>query len=477
MKNNGAVPLQKPVYEDVLASRYATPEMVLIWDPVSKIITERKLWTAAIEVQRELGLPIPKKAVRAYKRAITNVNLASLRERELITKQDIKAKEDEFNDLAGFKLCHRPFTSRDLTDNIEQFQILSALRLIRFRAVAVLDRFKRKALEFQMRDLCGRSHIVVGQTITFGKRFANFAEELMVALKRLDHLISIYPLRGFKGPMGTQQDLVHLLGGKHATEFERRMRDHLGFRQMFTSVGQVYPRSLDYAVVSELFGLAGAIANFAKMIRLMSGQDLAHEGFTEGSTGSTGMPHKVNNRTSERISGLLGVLAGYVRMLEHLVGDQWYEGDVSCSVVRRVALPGAFFAMDSMIESALHVLDKMEVFPHMIEYELNKYLPFLATTAILVEATTAGLDKPTAHRIIKEHARSALQGMRCGQGNSFLDDLAEDREFPLGKRVYKIAKVINHGRSPHQVAKVCQKINTIVRRCPEAANYKPYPIL
>ena len=113
---------------------------------------------------------------------------------------------------------------------------------------------------------------------------------------------------------------------------------------MLTSVGQVYPRSLDFDVVSALVQVVAGPSNLATTIRLMAGLELVTEGFKEGQVGSSAMPHKMNTRSCERVNGLAVVLRGYLSMVGELAGDQWNEGDVSCSVVRRVALPDAFFA-------------------------------------------------------------------------------------------------------------------------------------
>src|SRR5690606_36131426 len=187
-------------------------------------------------------------------------------------------------------------------------------------------------------------------------------------------------------------------------ELERRVAAHLGFTRVLDSVGQVYPRSLDLDVVSALVQLAAAPSSLALTVRLMAGHELATEGFRPGQVGSSAMPHKMNSRSCERVCGLAKVLAGYQTMIAGLAGDQWNEGDVSCSVVRRVALPDAFFAIDGLFETFLTVLDDLGAYPAVIVAELQRYLPFLATTKILVAAVKAGVGREQAHEAIKEHA-------------------------------------------------------------------------
>ena len=248
---------------------------------------------------------------------------------------------------------------------------------------------------------------ISAQTTTLGKRFATAADELLVALQRLDELIARYPLRGIKGPVGTAQDMLDLLDGDEARldDLERRVAAHLGFEDVLASVGQVYPRSLDFDVVAALVQLVSGPSNLATTVRLMAGHELVTEGFKEGQVGSSAMPHKMNTRSCERVNGLAVVTRGYLSMVGELAGDQWNEGDVSCSVVRRVALPDAFFAIDGLLETYLTVLRQMDVFPAAIAAENERNLPFLATTTILMEAVKAGAGRETAHEAIKEHAQ------------------------------------------------------------------------
>ena len=214
--------------------------------------------------------------------------------------------------------------------------------------------------------------------------------------------------------MGTAQDMLDLLDGDAAklADLEARVASHLGFAAALTSVGQVYPRSLDYDVLSALVQLAAAPSSLATTIRLMAGVELATEGFRPGQVGSSAMPHKMNSRSAERINGMLVLLRGYAGMAGELAGAQWNEGDVSDSVVRRVALPDAFFALDGLFETALTVLDEFGAYPAVIARELDRYLPFLATTAVLMAAVRAGVGRETAHEVIKEHAVGVALAMR-----------------------------------------------------------------
>src|SRR5690606_22667395 len=370
--------------------------------PDNTIVLSRRLSVAVLEDQRDLGLPVPDGVHEAYRAQIDVVDLASIEARERVTRHDVKARIEEFCALAGHEHIHKGLTSRDLTENVEQMQVRAALTLVRDRTVAALARLARLALEQAELVMAGRSHDVTAQTPTVGKRIANSGEELLQAYYRLEDLLRRYPLRGIKGPVGTQQGMLDLSGGDTSKleQLEAAVARHLGFDRVLDNVGQVYPRSLDLDVVSTLVQLAAGPSSFARTLRLMAGAELATEGFKPGQVGSSAMPHKMNARSCERINGLSVVLSGYLTMASGLAGDQWNEGDVSCSVVRRVMLPDAFFAIDGLFETFLTVLDDAGFYPAVIERELGRYLPFLATTKVLMSAVRAGVGREAAHEAI-----------------------------------------------------------------------------
>ncbi|MPZ28096.1 MAG: adenylosuccinate lyase [Micromonosporaceae bacterium] len=465
---------------NVLAQRYASPELVALWSPEEKIRAERRLWLAVLRAQRELGVPVPDGVVEAYERVLDRVDLASIADRERTTRHDVKARIEEFSALAGHQHIHQGMTSRDLTENVEQLQVRDSLRLVRDRTVAVLARLARRSVEHTGTVLVGRTHNVPAQATTLGKRFASAAQELLIGYERLAELLRRYPLRGIKGPVGTAADQLDLLGGDPAklAELERRVAGHLGFERVLDSVGQVYPRSLDLDVVSALVQLAAAPSSLATTLRLMAGQELVTEGFRAGQVGSSAMPHKMNARSSERVTGLAVVLRGHLAMVGELAGAQWNEGDVACSVVRRVALPDAFFAIDGQLRTFLTVLDDFGAYPAVIAQELERYLPFLATTRILTAALRRGVGRELAHEVIREHAVAVALAMRekGSAGNDLFDRLAADGRLRLS-RAELDAVVADRsgfvGAAPAQVAEVVGAVAELVAAHPEAARYAP----
>ena len=338
----------------------------------------------------------------------------------------------------------------------------------------------------QWKDLVitARTHNVPAQSTTFGKRLAMFGEDLLCAVRELDRIIDNYPVRGLKGPVGTQMDLLTLFGGdsEKVTSLEDRILDHLGVGASLDTVGQVYPRGLDFEVVSVFVRLASGPSSFAKTLRIMAGHELASEGFAQGQVGSSAMPHKMNSRSCERLNGFAVILNGYLTMAGELAGDQWNEGDVSCSVVRRVFLPDSFFAIDGLIDTFLTILNQMEVYPAVIDQENQRYGPFLATTTVLMEAVKAGAGREEAHEAIKEHAVQTVRDLRSGRitTNNLVERLASDSR--LGLSLEQLTEMMSRaqampGLAATQVDKFCTAVREEAHNFPAAGSYKPGAIL
>ena len=462
----------------ILADRYASKAMIDIWSTESKIRAERKLWISVMKTQAQLGFEIPASAIADYEKVHDKIDLASIDKREKELRHDVKARIDEFNSLAGHQYIHIGMTSRDLTENIEAAQIKSALQLIQKKTIALLARLGEKTAEYKAQPIVGRSHNVPAQITTLGKRFATVAEELLYAYQRLENLIENLPIRGLKGPVGTAQDSHDILGADYA-KLEGSIIESLGFDTKLDSTGQIYPRSFDYDVITTLVLLSAAPSNLATSIRLMAGHDLVSEGFQAGQVGSSAMPHKMNTRSCERINGLASILKGHAVMVGEISGNQWNEGDVSDSVVRRVAIADAFYCVDGLLETTLTVLKEFGIFPAQINKEVEENLPFLATTKFLMAAVKAGMGREDAHEIIKELSTKAANDIREGKPNSLITELAGDSRIPLDYQALEklLASPLEFaGLAQEQCDAVIAKIHAITKSHPDAATYQPSQI-
>ena len=460
----------------ILENRYASPEMRSVWSSKNKIIMERELWLEVLTFQANHGFSIAREILEDYRRVVEIVDLESIASREQILRHDVKARLDEFNSLAGHDFMHLGMTSRDLTENIEAWQIRASLELIRKKSIAFLSRLSIQANKFSTLPMVARTHNVPAQVTTLGKRFATISEESLIAFRRLNELITTYPMRGIKGAVGTSQDMIEFLE-RDVDLLDKQIAKRLNFTEILDSTGQIAPRSLDLNIISVLVQISAAPTNFALLIRLMASLGLAREGFGKNQVGSSAMPHKINSRLSERICGFMNVLRGHLTMVSGLAGDQWNEGDVSDSVVRRVVFPDAFFVLDGLLDTSIHVIDEMVVDEVEIQRELKRYLPLLASSQIMSSAIRKGMPRQTAYLKIQSAARSVTD---TSGAEILLSILAQDSEFPLDQAELEsilMNPMVFTGNARAQVKRICDRISQVEMEYPEARNYNPSTVL
>ncbi|MCK4669561.1 MAG: adenylosuccinate lyase [Nanoarchaeota archaeon] len=477
-------------YLNILTERYVTDAMLRIFHKKSKNILERKLWLSVMKAQKILGVDIPSEDIEAYENALEDLDWDFMRKRELEIRHDIKVKIEAFIRAArGYRPevgqhPHKRMTARGLTDNVEQIQIRDAGKLIFGRFVSVIRHMNDKAQEYKGLAFTARTHHQPAQITLLGKRFAMWGEELAMHLDDFEHFLDKYPWRGFKGPVGTMSDQIDLLGGlDNALALEKMVAEEFGFKNILNSPGQIYPRSLDYKFVTNLVAMSAACENFSNSMRLMSGYELVTEGFKDGQVGSTAMPHKMNTRTNERIWSAAEMTKMFADGASRISGSQWEEGDVSCSMMRRFILPNVCFAADGLCEFTLTVHNEMGTYPAMIDMELQRYLPFLASTAILGLAMEHGMGREDAHEIIKEYSVKEALAMRDGKRQKVLEKLAEDSEFQKHGIAYKeLVSAVQGAKSnlqgaEHQIKVFNTRIKGYTDRYPEEAAYEPEEIL
>jgi adenylosuccinate lyase len=470
---------------NVLSLRYATPEMNALFSREGIVLAQRDLWIAVMKAQQELGVDIPGEVIARYEAARNEIDFAKIDEIEARTRHDVKARIEAFNVGASAEHIHKGLTSRDLTDNVQQMLFRDATQLVMGKYVSVLRHMLEKAEEYRGIVLAARTHHQPAQPTLLGRRMAMWAEELHEQLEGVETFLARYPLRGIKGPVGTQADMLTLLGSQEKVEaLERMVAQELGFERTLHATGQVYPRSLDYGLLTQLALLAAPVENFAKGMRLMSGYELVTEGFKEGQVGSSAMPHKMNTRSSERICGFSLLLKMYASGGSMLAGDTWEEGDVSCSVVRRVIMPDSFYASDGLCETALTVTNEMGAYPAIIQAEVDRYLPFLATTQILMEAVQAGVGREAAHDLIKKHAVAEALAMRTeGRQPNLAYLLGQEPVFAdTGITEERINGILDDkarfiGTAGQQIDAVRQRAQPLLTKYAVQAAYEPGQIL
>ena len=412
-----------------LGDRYASPAMREIWSAESKIRAERRLWIAVMRFQSS-ALSIPESAIKDYEKALEKIDLQSIERREKEIHHDVKARIDEFNSLTGHEYIHIGMTSRDLTENIELYQIKNSLDLIYKKSLYLLKVLRDKTFDYKNLPITSRTHNVPAQVTTLGRKFAYWTEELIFACENTENLMQRLPLKGINGAVGTKLDMKNVLSGSHLG-LQEIVENILGINRTFKASSQVYPRSLDFEIVSTLNQLAMSPNNIALNVRLMSGIGHVSEQFDSKQIGSTAMPHKVNPRLSERVNSLFIVLKGLLTMAAENGGNQWNEGDVSCSAARRVFIPDSFMTIDAILETTIAIVMRLVIDRQSIEEELSENIPQLSSTTILMLAVKRGVGREIAHSRIKEHSRLGREDEYKNGKDTFFSRVLGDKDLKI----------------------------------------------
>jgi len=431
-----------------MSSRYDTPEMAELWSERTRNRLERELWVTIMRGQADMGVPITEDEIVHYVEAIADIadgddELEQIRLIEAQTGHDLYARLLYFNRMAGHEHAHLGLTSADIVENIQQMQIYVSAELLARHAEQVMARLVSLARAEQARPIVARTHGQPAQVTTLGKRVLDWANELGIALEAAGRAMAGYAPRGLGGAVGTRADLAALLGryqvGKDDPEDPLVMAQGLDESLVVCTIdgdapepmgpaGQCYPRGADLPVVSAVVQLVAACNTICTNVRLWAVLGHANETRTSTQVGSSAMPHKTNPRYSERVHSLTVVVRGYASMLEQLSGAMWFEGDVSTSAGRRIALPGLFGTADAVLANTAHVLDRLEFNREAIAEDVRRHRPVLSTGALLGALVAAGLDRSAAHELLRGHIDSVVA---LGTPHLLVSRLADDPQVPL----------------------------------------------
>lgn len=434
-------------------SRYQTPSMDHIWSELRRNQIERQVWIDVMQAQQTIGLGIDPEVVEAYGLVARELadnpdtwnELAQIAEIEKHTRHDLYARLQFFNQAAKQQAAHLGLTSADIVENTQQLQILASSEQLMEHAEQLALRLVKIAHEHARTATVARTHGRPAQLTTLGKRAADWLHELLSAMIATHSAQNDYAMRGIKGAVGTRTDMaqtlqpadpghdpawVHAAAAQLDSIVTSNFTDGPAGHQLF-SVGQCYPRGYDLPLTSAALQLAAACNTICINVRLMAMLGLAQEAPKPDQVGSSAMPHKINPRYSERVASLLVVARGYQHMLQELAGAQWFEGDVSSSAARRVALPGLFHTVDAILANTAHVLDRLRFNQEQICQDVARWLPFLASGRILAAAVAAGADRTEAHRTIQHHARRAMN--TTDPARIFIDRIATDPLLPVNR--------------------------------------------
>lgn len=444
-------------YETPFSSRYASPEMQYLFSPDNKFRTWRRLWIALAEAERELGLPITEEQIAEMKAHAEDINydVAAAREKEV--RHDVMAHVYAYGQQcpSARGIIHLGATSCYVGDNTDLIIQYEALRLILKKlvnAVALLSRF---ADQYKSLPTLAFTHFQPAQPTTVGKRASLWLQEFLMDIDEVEYRIKGAKLLGSKGTTGTQASFLELFEGDHekCRALDRMIAKKMGFKDCFAVSGQTYPRKLDAMLLSTLSGIAQSAAKFSNDIRLLQHMKEIEEPFEKNQIGSSAMAYKRNPMRSERIAALARYVIADALNPAMTASTQWLERTLDDSANKRISVSEAFLAVDAILSLVINVVDGLVVNTAVIERNLRRELPFMATENIMMDCVKRGGDRQELHERIRVHSMEAARRVKQGDGvNDLLERIAGDPSF--GVTLRQLEDMLNPsayvGRAPEQ---------------------------
>ncbi len=447
----------KQKYENPLNSRYASKEMSYLFSPDYKFKTWRKLWIALAEVEQELGLNITDEQIEEMKAHKDDINYEVAEAREKIVRHDVMSHVYAFGKQApkAEPIIHLGATSCYVGDNTDIIIMTEAMKLVRKQLINVINELAKFALKYKDMPTLGFTHFQPAQTTTVGKRASLWLQDLMMDLEDLDYQLSKAKLLGSKGTTGTQASFLELFDGDHekVKKIDGMIAEKMGYKDYFKVSGQTYSRKLDYQILSVLSGIAQSAYKFSNDIRLLQHLKEIEEPFEKSQIGSSAMAYKRNPMRSERIGSLARYVIADTTNPAITASTQWFERTLDDSANKRISVPEAFLAVDSILILYRNVVDGLVVYPKVIEQRLNSELPFMATENIMMDAVKKGGNRQELHERIRVHSMEAGKMVKMeGKPNDLLERIANDETFGLTMEELNAIMVPSNfvGRAPQQ---------------------------
>ena len=457
LRRKAVMEKNRDIYVSPFSGRYAGKDMLYVFSENFKFRTWRKLWIALAESERELGLPITEEQIAELKAHAEDINYEDAEAREKVVRHDVMSHVYAYGlqcpKAAG--IIHLGATSAFVGDNTDIIQMKEALNLVHRSLINVISELTAFALKYKDVPTLAFTHFQPAQPTTIGKRATLWIQDLMMDLSDLEYVRDSLRLLGSKGTTGTQASFLELFDGDHekCREIDRRVARKLGFDSCYDVSGQTYSRKVDFRVLSVLSGIAQSAHKFSNDIRLLQNLKQIEEPFEKTQIGSSAMAYKRNPMRSERMASLANYVMSDLMNPAITAATQWFERTLDDSANKRISVPEAFLAVDSILRLYSNVADGLVVYPKVCEKYLRAELPFMATENIMMDCVKRGGNRQELHERIRELSMQAGKRVKEeGLDNNLLDLIAADPLFGLKRE--EAEKLLDPslyvGRAPRQ---------------------------
>lgn len=450
--------MEHTIYQNPLIERYTSKEMLYIFSPDNKFRNWRRLWISLAETEKELGLNITEEQINELKAYKDDVNYEVAKKREKETRHDVMSHVYAYGVQCpkAKPIIHLGATSAFVGDNTDVIVYKEALQLIQKKLINLMDKLGAFAKEYKDMPTLGYTHYQPAQITTVGKRASLWLYELYMDYEKLSYILNQIKFRGVKGTTGTQASFLSLFDndGEKVKNLDQKLSKRLGFEESFPVTGQTYSRKQDFDLLYVLSSIAQSMHKMTNDIRLLQHLKEVEEPFEQNQIGSSAMAYKRNPMRSERIASLSKFVISSLQNLSFVSATQWFERTLDDSANRRITIPETFMATDAILDIGINIASGLVVNEKVIEENLRKELPFMATENIMMEAVKKGKDRQELHERIRQHSLTAGHNIKkLGLENNLLQLIAEDAYFGLSEE--ELLKIVDPkkytGRAPEQV--------------------------
>ncbi len=396
--------------------RYTRPEMAAIWEPQTRFRIWFEIEAHAADALAELGV-VPKEAAKAIwaKGKDATFDIARIDEIEREVKHDVIAFLTHLAEIVGpeASFVHQGMTSSDVLDTCFNVQLVRAADLLIADTDKVLAALKRRAFEYKMTPVVGRSHGIHAEPTTFGLKLAYAYAEFARGRERLVAARREVATCAISGAVGTFAQIAPVV--------EAHVARAMGLAVEPIST-QVIPRDRHAMYFATLAVIAASMERLATEIRHLQRTEVleAEEYFSPGQKGSSAMPHKRNPVLSENLTGLARMVRAYVTpALENVV--LWHERDISHSSVERMIGPDATVTLDFALNRLAGLIDRLVVYPENMRRNLQRLGGLIHSQRVLLALTRKGSPREEAYRLVQRNAMKVWQ-----EGADFQSLLAAD---------------------------------------------------
>jgi adenylosuccinate lyase len=389
------------------SGRYGSNEIRKIFDEENRLRYQLDFEAEVALSQGKLNL-IPLNASKEISRVARSnkITMKRIKDLESISEHDTASLVQAISEYCSPSTkpwIHYGLTSNDVVDTSTSMQLKAALEIIEPKILRLISLLINKVRRYSTLPSVGRTHGQHSSIISFGLKFAIWANELSHHIERIEEGKKRFLLCKTLGVVGTGS----LMGSK-ALDVQNNVAKSLGLHPIEAAT-QVIPRER-LAEIQFIISLVGCtLDKMATEIRNLQRTEISEveEPFKKGQLGSSAVPVKRNPIKSERISSLARILRSLSSISQENI-SLWHERDLSNSANERFTIPMGVILLDEMINSMIKVIEGLSVNTKKILENINKTKGRIFAEFILEGLVKKGIPRMSAYDNIQHVAFETL---------------------------------------------------------------------